>query len=175
MSAIQGLALLWLRHTSLATVTLHGVEGARCDEQGIWHGLDDIDRGTYRRIDHWAADSDRLGTFLREALLASRYLVPVPQHWIDQGAGADRMEQNALLAAAFGKATARSLFTGMKSCVLRRQLDEVRFIPKQRRHGGLFDGFDPRWAEGHEDVVIRWSDPSDVWLEAARLCFSRCL
>lgn len=164
---------MWRRKDKLLIVAASVVEGARCDEHGVWLGLGTLDFEACCRVVGWLAPSEELGAALREALLSSRLNVPRPPAWAN-GVGSDKAETDARLAAEFGLANARRLYQGMLSPGADWALGVVTLYPSRRRHGGQFEAFQPPWADQHPPVSLPFSSSDAELGRAIRTCVGRC-
>ena len=164
---------MWLRKDKLLIVAASVVEGARCDEQGVWLGLSMADFDAFTGLLAWRGADEDLGRGLRDGLVASRLNVPRPPAWAN-GVGSDKPEMDARLAAEFGLANARRLYEGMLGPGAAWALGVVTLYPSRRRHGGQFEAFQAPWADQHPPLSLPFSSSDAELGRAIRTCVDRC-
>lgn len=111
------------------------------------------------------------GGAVREALRSSR--TEMPQEVVEARGAPGAYREN--LARAFGLASTRNIYSGMRSMFVQWVKGQIVFNPTRRRRGGVWEGFPRGLNHGHEDIVIPF-ESTDAELGAAiRICHARCL
>jgi len=131
------------------------------------------------RITDWETFQERttvdvsdalLGAALRRCLLSSRSM---SAEWM--AARINAPDYRERLTLAFGLASSRSLFSGMKDVSVEWGFGEVNCGPSRNRGGGRFDGFEAGADAGHEDVVVAFSRSDPELGAALREALRRCV
>ncbi|MEJ0022644.1 MAG: contact-dependent growth inhibition system immunity protein [Alphaproteobacteria bacterium] len=165
MAAKQGNASIYQRGSKILSVPT-ALIGADQSEDGIWSGAGFIvllEQGALMTAE--AESNERLGEGLRRVLLRSEIVPPAPYPY--DPAFDDK------LAYAFGLKSKGRLYSGMRSCEVRWQRDEVLCKPLKRFRGGAFGAFPDN--SGHDDVVVTFGASNTALGESLRQCLFRCL
>ena len=148
MAERQGAAEIHLRKGKVAICAGSAVAGVEDEITGVWRsGLVKLDLDAFLEVLPVTASEDVLGLAMRTALRNSQLNVPWPDEW--------RGTRNwdfgpflARLSVAFGLASPKALYSGMRYVSVEWLLGDVTLKSTRRRHGGRFEGFAPAWRQG---------------------------